>query len=265
MRAPWLVLTVLACASPAGAQTPPRFTPIPGADAVAHDPWIWPGAEPTPDVTLDLVAVGRDSSGGHARVRYQALALGFAADQKLVAWGFRLGAPRAQCLQSGFVVDSTGRVVCAAATRSAGDTCLACTIPLDQVVLAATGYAPGEPYRVAVISPDGKARAYAQVFPSPVESASDSLRLHLEMVSPDGLEYAVIGEGFEPGSKLGVTTRSGEISGSQKMFVPQDGRFRLEVLPQVAGEPSGFTSVTVDTGRRHLTLDWEWGRAAFKH
>jgi len=264
MRTPWLVLTVLACASPADAQTPPRFSPIAGASAVAHDTWIWPGADPTPEVTLDLVAVGRDSSGGHARVRYKALALGFPADQKLVAWGFRLGAPRAQCLQSGFVTDSTGRVVCDRASRAAGDTCLACTIPLDQVVLTATGYAPGEPYRVGVISPDGKACAYAQAFPSPVESASDSLRIHLEMADPLGLDYIVVGEGFQAGSKIGITTRSGDQSGTRKMVVPGDGTFRLEVLPQVAGEPTGFTSVTIDAGHRHLTLDWEWGRGAFK-
>src|SRR5262249_28616705 len=154
------------------------------------DPWTWRGALPTPEVSLTLYPVGRDTLLGHARARYKALALGFAPGEKLVAWGFRLGAPRAICLQSGFVVDSTGRVEGATA-RAPGDTCAACTLPLDQIVLTATGYAPGEPYRVGVVSPDGRARAYAETFPVPVESASDSLRLHLEMLRPDGLEYAV--------------------------------------------------------------------------
>jgi hypothetical protein len=256
MRRWLLALALLAPASLARAQAP--------ADtALDRDPWLWPGASPTPDVTLQIFPVGQDSAGGHARVRYKALGLGFPAGQELVAWGFRLGASRALCLQSGFVVDSTGRVSCAGA-RAPGDSCAPCTLPLDQIVLTATGYAAGEPYRLGVISPDGRVRAYAQAFPVPVESASDSLRIHLEMVRPDGLEYAVMGEGFRPGSTVGVTTRSGERSGSQKMIVPPSGSFRIEVLPQVAGEPAGFASVTIESAHRRMTLDWPWGRAAIK-
>lgn len=261
MRLPWVALTVLMIASPGGAQTAPPSSLPPEPNQA----WKWRGANPTPDLELQLVAVGRDSTGGHARVRYKTLALGFSAGQKLTLWGFRLGAPSGQCLLSGLVADSTGRVVCDPATRAPDDTCAACSIPLDQVMLAATGYAPGEPYRLAVISADGSARVYAEAFPSAVESVVDSMRIHLEMVDAFGLEYAVIGEGFRPGSKIGITTRSGDHSGSQKMIVPADGTFRLEVLPQVAGEPTGFTSVTIDVGHRHLTLEWEWGRGAFKH
>jgi len=251
MGAGSLALVLLAMAGSASAQDPRD----------PHDPWLWPGALPTADVTLQLYPVGRDTTDGHARARYKALALGFAPGQKLGAWSFRLGADRGVCLISGFVVDSAGRVDCDPRSRAA-DSCAACTLPLDQILLAATGYAEGEPYRLGLISPDGHERVYAEAIPVPLEAASDSLRLHLEMVTPDGLEYAVIGEGFPPGAKIGVDTRSGDRSGTQKMIVPPSGTFRLEVLPQIAGEPTGFTSLTVTAGHRHLTLDWQWGRGA---
>ena len=257
MRGVRLALFLLALASPARAQV--------ASDTSAAAPaWIWRGAESTPEATLQLVRVGQDTVSGRSRVLLKALALGFPAGEPLALWGFRLGADPGVCLQSGFAVDSTGRVSCDPGSRAAGDTCAACTLPLDQIVLAATAYAEGEPYRLGVLSPDGRVRAYAETIPVPVESASDSLRLHLEMVRPDGLEYAVIGEGFAPGSKIGVDTRSGERSSTYKIVVPPSGTFRIEVLPQVAGEPTGFTSMTVTAGHRKLTLDWQWGRAALR-
>jgi hypothetical protein len=259
MRFVCLALAVLGCASLADAQAPSD------SSARFEDPWRWLGASPTPDVELQLVAVGRDTVGSHARVRLKALALGFAPGEHLAAWDFHAGERRGACLESGFVVDSTGRVVCDPRTRAATDTCAACMVPLDQVILTATGYAPGEPYRIGVVSSDGRRRAYAETIPNPVESVVDSMRIHLEMMDPFGLDYVVVGEGFRPGSKIGVSTRSGDQSGTQKMIVPASGTFRLEVLPQIAGAPTGFTSVTITAGHRHLTLDWEWGRGAFKH
>jgi hypothetical protein len=259
-------LLLLALASRAGAQAPPE----PSASApssISQEEWHFLGSSfSTPGATLDIVSIGRDSTGGHARVRYKVLALGFPTGTPLMLLGYPLSLMgRGVCLESGFVADSTGRVICDAASRAATDTCAVCTLPLDQIVLTATGYAEGEPYRVGVAEPGGRWRAYVETIPVPVESVVDSMRIHLEMVDAFGLEYAVIGEGFRPGSKIGITTRSGDHSGSQKMIVPADGSFRLEVLPQVAGEPTGFTSVTIDVGHRHLTLEWEWGRGAFKH
>lgn len=259
MRFAACALACLALAGPVEAQTPDTTS------TTAGDPWTWRGAAPTPEVTLTLFPVGTDTVGGRRRARYKALALGLEPRDRVTAWAFPLGASRGVCLQSGFAVDSTGRVVCEPGSRAPEDTCALCTLPLDQIVLAATGYAPGEPYRIGVLSRSGGKRAYAEAFPVPIEAASDSLRLHLEMVTPDGLEYAVIGEGFRPGSKIGITTRSADRSGSQKMIVPASGAFRLEVLPQVAGEPTGFASVTVQSADRRLTLDWPWGRGAFKN
>lgn len=252
-------MVLVAFASAAAAQPPPAETPVGG------DPWTWSGAPATPDVTLQIYPVGQDTLHGRPRARFKALALGFPSAQPLAAWSFRLGQDRGVCLQSGFVVDSAGYVSCDPGSHAARDTCAVCTLPLDQIVLTATGYAAGEPYRLGVISPDGRLRAYAETIPVPVVSESDSLRLHLEMMRPDGLEYAVVGEGFRPGSRIGVTTRSGDRSGTQKMVVPPNGRFRIEVFPQVSGEPGGYTTVTVTVGHKNLTLDWPWGHAALNH
>jgi len=262
MRAVFLAVALLALASLARGE-PPAAQP-PADTTLASDPWMWPGAASTPEVTLQIFPVGQDTVSGRPRQRYKALALGFPSAQPLVLWGFRLGADRGLCLQSGFVVDSAGHVSCDPVSRAADDTCAACALPLDQIILTATAYAAGEPYRLGVISPDGRLRAYAETIPVPVVSEDDSLRLHLEMVRPDGLEYAVVGEGFRPGSKVGVTTRSGDRSGTQKMVVPPEGRFRIEVFPQVVGEPGGYTSVTVTVGHKSLTLDWPWGHVAFR-
>ena len=186
MRAVVAALVLLAAASTARAE-PTAQVRAPDTTR-ARDPWIWPGAGSTPEATLQLYRVGQDMVSGHARVRFKALALGFPSATPLVLWGFRLGADCGVCLQSGFVADSAGHVVCDPASVVFGDTCAACTLPLDQIVLTATGYAAGEPYRLGVISPDGHFGAYAETIPVPVVSEADSFRLHLEMVRADGLE-----------------------------------------------------------------------------
>ena len=238
------------------------------ADAVSDslsviDPWTWRGAAESEDANLRLFEVGRDTVGGRIRVRYKALALGLAPGSRLTAWAFPVGVPRGVCLQSGFVVDSTGRVACAGATPAA-DTCAACTLPLDQIVLTATAYMRAEPYRVGLVSADGATRAYAEAFPFPLSTTRDSLALHLELARPDGLQFAAVGEGFPPGKEIGVTIRSEDRSTGYKMTVPTNGGFRIVVYPQVAGKQSGFASITVESGHDRLTLDWPWGEAALR-
>jgi hypothetical protein len=157
-------------------------------------------------------------------------------------------------------VDSLGLVACG--TRAAGDSCAACSLPLDQIVLAATGYARAEPYRAGVLSADGKTRVYALAYPFPVEATSDSLHIWLEMLTLDALEYQIVGERFPEGETVGVTTRSGDRSASSKLVVPPGGLFRISVLPQVPGSAGGFISVTLQIGKHRLTLDWAWGESA---
>jgi hypothetical protein len=226
----------------------------------APDPWSWRGAPPSEEATLQIFQVGRDSAKGRSRVLYKALALGLSPGERVALWSFPLGLLQGTCMQSGFEVDSTGRVACGA--RAVGDSCTACTLPLDQIVLSATGYAPGEPYRVGVISADGKARVYAQAFPFPVEAASDSLHARLEMLTPDALEYQIVGEGFPEGETVGVTTRSVDRSMSSKIVVPAGGLFRLFVLPQVPAHAGGFVTVVLQSGKHQLTLGWPWGESA---
>jgi hypothetical protein len=165
---------------------------------------------------------------------------------------------------SGFVVDSAGRVDCPAGPLAPGDTCAHCTLPLDQIVLAATGYLTAEPYRLGLVSADAATAVYAEAFPFPMETRSDSLSLHLELARADGLQFAVVGEGYPPGQEIGVTLRSDDRSTGYKMTVPVEGRFRIVVYPQVAGKRSGFASITVEHGKRRLTLDWPWGEGALR-
>lgn len=242
--------------APAAAQVPsgaPDSTRAP-------DPWSWRGASPSEEATLQIFEVGRDSSKGRSRVLYKALALGLASGERVVLWSFPLGLSHGTCILTGFVVDTTGRVACG--TRAAGDSCAACTLPLDQIMLSATGYAPAEPYRVGVVSADGKTRVYALAFPFPVEAASDSLHARLEMLSPDALEYQIVGEGFPEGETVGVTTRSVDRSASSKIVVPPGGLFRLSVLPQVPAHVGGFATVVLQSGKHQLTLGWPWGESA---
>jgi len=238
---------------------------VPGAARAADLPdtlWSWRGAPETKTAELRLFPVGRDTVGGRVRMRYKALALGLAPGTRLSAWTFPIYARRGECLQSGFVVDSLGHVDCA--SRPAVDTCARCTRPLDQIVLSATGYLTAEPYRLGLLSDDAATAVYAEAFPHPMETRSDSLSLHLELARADGMQFAVVGEGFPPGDDVDVTIRSDERSTGYKMKVEANGGFRILVYPQVAGKKSGFASITVEHAKRKLTLDWPWGEAAMR-
>jgi hypothetical protein len=225
--------------------------------------WTWRGAPETKTAELRLFEVGRDTVGARVRVRYKALALGLPAGARLTAWSFPVGVSHGLCLQTGFAVDSAGRVDCAS-QRSAADTCARCTLPLDQIVLSATAYLTAEPYRLGLVSDDAATAVYAEAFPYPLETHTDSLSLHLELARADGKQFAVVGEGYPPGAEVGVTIRSDDRSTGYKMKVPAEGRFRIVVYPQVADKRTGFASITVEHAKRKLTLDWPWGEGALK-
>lgn len=224
----------------------------------------WRGAPEAKTAELRLFEVGRDTVGARVRVRYKALALGLPAGTRLTAWSFPVGVSRGLCLQTGFVVDSAGRVDCASLRPAGADTCARCTLPLDQIVLAATGYLTAEPYRLGLVADDAATAVYAEAFPYPLETRTDSLSLHLELTRADGKQFAVVGEGYPPGEDVGVTIRSGDRSTGYKMKVPPEGRFRIVVYPQVADKRTGFASITVEHAKRKLTLDWPWGEAALR-
>jgi len=228
------------------------------------DPARWEAPAPTPENSLLLQEIGRDKLATGTRVRYKALALGFPRGHLYSLWSRVVGRSQPTLLQEGFEVDSAGRMTCPAGGGPASDSARVtrCTCALDELVLSASGYVRAEPYRLAIVSEDQSVRAYAEAFPFPVEAGSDSTRLWLELMSPDGLEFAIHGVGFPRGQHVSIVTRSMEEGWSRKMLVPGDGRIRVAVFPRVAGRTSGSAAFTAEVKPRPLTLEWSWGKTA---
>ena len=192
--------------------------------------------------------------GIHSEVIYRLEVSGLPQGKKYSVW-FKEFAGSAVELRIEFKSDGSGRFYSEKKKSK---------LYLDEMTIAALDYSKGEPFEVAVISSDKKIKTFAKAYPIPIEAREGNCRIWMELISPDGNAFVVQGEGFQPEKELTTTSRSdGEVIES-KVKVGSDGTFGAGLLPAVEGKKSGTASYTVVSGSCSLTLEYEWGAAAFE-
>src|SRR6058998_2272097 len=172
----------------------------------------------SPGVHLTLKEVKRGSERGRSRIDYELVASGLPSTKLFTLWGNLIGeGPTA--LFTGISGDSSGAWTCTDSTAHAAEARAPGThwcLYGYKLAFPAWGFAPSEPYRFALISTDETVHAYATAYPWPVEAASGTCHLLVGLIRRN--EFAIDGEGFQPGEEVHTTSRSDQevIAGSAR-------------------------------------------------
>jgi len=231
----------------------------------------WGPAMSTPGVSVTLVEIARTkTASGATQFTYQIGGTGFRAGEKLnlVRWPLGEGV---KTVMGGLVLNAQSIAVCGAAapagttpasagqpqapTASSGTapalqppaapTAPSCTTtmqPNQPVEIVATA-APGEAIRVALIGEDDKNGAATQAIPFPIANTDKSCSLQVLLGMQDADMVVVEGAGLPPQSTVKIETVTGTQTRMLQAKTNPAGRMAMIVLPGVAGQTAGTTTV----------------------
>lgn len=217
----------------------------------------WGPEMSTPGMSIALAEAGRTKTAdGATQITYRMTGTGFSSGERLTLVRWPLG-EAAVHVMSGLTVDSSGNVVCgaasaAAATPSAPGAAPAATLApactqtmqANQPVEIQATAAQGEALRVALVGDTEKNGAATSVVPFPLAQQDQGCRLQVMLGVKDAAMVLVEGTGFPPNTSLKVDTVT---SGDTRTVHPKtngDGRMVFAVLPEAKGQDSGQTTVT---------------------
>ena len=235
-------------------------------------PFQW-GRSPqtSSETTVELIEEKRAIKGGITHVVYRVEPSGFTKGTTLELWTKksdveqkRMGTTfiddqnklRWKRIEKGGDFSVSGLLV--KAVRSAMDRSSG-----EEVRLTHGKYVLAEAREWALYDPTNGQLAFTKVIPFPVEAQGPTgCRLSLELLSPDGMSFNIIADGFQAGEELNVTSKSeGELV-QQKDRFPQSEPLTVLVSPGVTGKASGDASYTVEGTSCTVTLKYKWGESA---
>jgi len=225
-------------------------------------PCSWDPVCSTAGVQVALREKSRFSMGRQKLVEYELVGTGLPTDRLFTLWLFPFGERPTQVF-TGVTGDSTGRIVCADSSALAranrppsGGRCI---MPFP-LMMPLESFVPSEPAKAALISNDDSLRAYATVFPVPLEAETAGCRLWLELLSTDRDRFRLSGTGFQGGAEAHVVSSSGNQVIDFTKPVPADGSFWMLLSPSVKGKRGGPSSIAVSTPGCTVNLEYRWGR-----
>jgi len=166
----------------------------------------WGEKANTPGAKLELREVRRGGSGGKLFVLYEMYAAGTPRDQLYDIFSLTLLGTQPTETSSLVTVGPEGQVCIA-------DELKHCATPVQ------FGFQPakGEPFRLALISADGKYKAFVSVVPNPISGEDKGCQITVTRLSP-GFEIALVeGRGFPANSELAWQSNSSGESLSAKI------------------------------------------------
>lgn len=167
--------------------------------------------------------------------RFSIRAGGFPDDQPLVLWVWLITLDHPTPIGT-FLVDKTGFLH----WQTSGD--------LYEGLLV-HNYLPAEVIPIALMTLDQSQRAYDRASPLPLGGSSpQGCAVEIELLTPDGLTFAVSGQGFQPGETLKVSADDMDEVLESSEVVKEDGTYESILMPGTAGFPMGLVTYTV-TGR----------------
>lgn len=213
--------------------------------------------------SLRMEEVSRSGSGSGTEVVVSPRVSGLPREVPLTFWMRQLEGP-ASWLATGYMLDSSGAVVCADSAQHAALATTAgtgwCPAPLDKFELTVGKAGQGEPFAYAVSTIDGRHSAFAVVIPRPVTATIAGCgTLDLQLLTRDGRAVRILGSGFPPSSVLRTESKRGRETHPNEVTTDSTGRFLAVVHGAGRG---GEATYTVRTDRCEVVLPYRWGRAA---
>jgi hypothetical protein len=118
---------------------------------------------------------------------------------------------------------------------------------------------------LALVSSDGRVRAFATNVPFPIEAADQSCKVSLQRKTPDGGEATISGTGFPPKERVTIAL-TGETTGATLRRNADDkGNWSADVshTPD-AMHAEGSTQIGVKGKNCNVSLPWSWGKETQK-
>lgn len=228
----------------------------------------WGPAMSTPGVAISLVEAGRTkTAAGATQLTYRISGSGFRAGERLNLVRWPLG-DSVRPAMSGIVLNAQGIAVCGGpepvqappsaqpATSATGSSTppqqpasqplppsCADTLQANQPIEIQATAAPGEAIRVALIGEDRSNGAAAQAVPFPIANTDRSCSLQVLLGMKTADMVVVEGTGFPPNSAIRLETVTGTNTRTLNAKTDAAGKMAMAVLPAVAGQTSGTTTV----------------------
>ena len=221
-----------------------------------------------PRAKLILQEIDRTTIQEMQAVVYKLKVSGLPKGQTFTLWGKKLNSRPVPVDKIGFYVDDAGRlVVQPPPVEFAMPSGSSINLPEKgkEFAFNAIGFAKAEPFELALIDSDRAIAAFARVIPFPIEARGEgTCRIWVELGSPGGDLFKILGEGFEAGEEIRTLSRYDSAAVEGEKTVSNDGRFSATVMPTVADKTFGSADTTVTSRFCSLTVAYEWGTAAIK-
>jgi hypothetical protein len=241
-----------AASSGAASQTAPDNTPINFAN--------W-GYNPSASAHLELVETGRKNVKNGTQVSYRFEISGFPAGKTYMLWTMQSGDHKTYTLQGPYLVDATGKLVCEGQAPSRGHSrCFS----LERVSIDIDNYHKGEPADYMVTSTDGTLRAYARVYPFPIQAQDGKCTLNVEIENNKFTSFVVRGAGFQPDENVKTSSSFGSNPTTGIQEASSRGEFTAATHADLPGANSGSATFAATGSSCHPVVTYEWGKAAKK-
>ena len=202
-------------------------------------------APATPGAHILFAEKSRDTQQGFEMVHYALKAEGLPKDQRYALYGRWMDGSSKEAAR-GLRLDEAGNV--------RDDKGEAFTLSLGQMF-------PGEYVTIALVSEDGKAKAFGEITLHPIQAeGKGGCRLAVRPLDPKGQIFAIIGTGFGPGKKLKIVSTSVNEVMHETKNAGADGTLPKQViLPAVIGRTGGDASYEVSDSECTVKVLYKWG------
>jgi hypothetical protein len=228
----------------------------------AQQPPKWADREnATPGVQLSLQETTREPYNGATRVIYRLALAGAPEDRTYQVFFVLPGETTAYWMGWRPNTDPAGVILC----HQKSIECPA--LPAAEINKKTFGvyrYPKGKAVRVMVASVDQSIKAFAEAFPFPLEARDGSCHLWAELI-PDsqGRRFAFHGDGFPPGAKVVMSSRSGGEIQNRTINASNSGSLPPTIIsPAAAGQTSGLASLTAIGPACLPAVTYQWGSPA---
>jgi hypothetical protein len=197
-------------------------------------------------------------SEGGTWVHYFVQGIGLPKKELYSLWEWELGS-QPTLVQSKVPMRDDGVLLCSGKPND-------CSGASDEQVYASRMMGmKGEPKRLALVSSDGRVRAFGTAVPFPVAASDKSCKVSLERKRVDGAEATVNGSGFPPKERVTIAV-AGETSGATLRRNADDAGNWSADLSHTGDSmhADGSSQIAVKGKNCSVTVPWAWGKETQK-
>jgi hypothetical protein len=201
----------------------------------------------TPGAHIFFEEKSRDTKPGFEMVNYALKTVGLPNDQRYALYGRWMNGSSKEAAR-GLRLDEAGNV-----RDEKGD---GFTLALGRMF-------PGEYVTFALVSEDGKARAFAEITVFPIQAeGKGGCRLAVRPMDLHGQTFLITGSGFAPNKKLRIVSTSVDEVMHDTKDALSDGTLPKQViLPAVVGHKGGDASFEASDSDCTVKVLYKWGDA----